>query len=47
MCPIYGDSIEAFQAGFAPHAQEIMAGVRNYTDLEPIVEISEVVVGQA
>jgi uncharacterized protein (TIGR02118 family) len=46
MCHIYCDSVEAFQAGFGPHAKEIMADIPNYTDLTPIVQISEVVVGQ-
>lgn len=46
MCHIYCDSVEAFQAGFGPHAKEIMGDIPNYTDLQPIVQISEVVVGQ-
>jgi uncharacterized protein (TIGR02118 family) len=37
--------VEAFQAGFGPHAQEIMADIPNYTDLTPVIQISEVVVG--
>ena len=45
MCHIYCDSVEAFQAGFGPHAKEIMADIPNYTDVAPIVQISEVVVG--
>ena len=45
MCQIYCDSVEAFQAGFGPHAQEIMGDVANYTDLSPQIQISEVVVG--
>ena len=32
MCHIFCDSIEAFQAGFGPHAQEIMGDIPNYTD---------------
>jgi uncharacterized protein (TIGR02118 family) len=46
MCHIYADSVESFQKGFGPHAQEIMADIRNYTDLAPVIQISEVVVGQ-
>jgi uncharacterized protein (TIGR02118 family) len=45
MCHIYCASAEAFQQGFGPHAKEIMADIPNYTDLSPIVQISEVVVG--
>jgi uncharacterized protein (TIGR02118 family) len=47
MCHIYCDSVEAFQSGFGPHAAEILADIPNYTDLTPIVQISEVVVGQS
>jgi uncharacterized protein (TIGR02118 family) len=36
------DSVEAFQAGFGPHAQEIMADIPNYTNVEPAIQISEV-----
>jgi uncharacterized protein (TIGR02118 family) len=46
MCHIFCDSVEAFQAGFGPHAQEIMADIPNYTDLTPVIQISEVVVGK-
>ena len=47
MCHIFCDSIEAFQAGFGPHAKEIMADIPNYTDQTPVIQISEVVVGFA
>ena len=47
MCHIYAESVEAFQAGFGPHAGAIMADIPNYTDLAPVLQISEVVVGQA
>ena len=36
------DSIEAFQAAYAPHAKTIMADLPNYTDILPITQISEV-----
>ena len=45
MCHIFCDSIESFQTGFGPHAKEIMADIPNYTDLAPVIQISEVVVG--
>lgn len=47
MCHLYCDSVEAFQAGFGPQVKEIMADIPNYTDQVPVVQISEVVVGQA
>ena len=46
MCHIYCDSVETFQSGFGPHAKEIMADIPNYTDQSPVIQISEVVVGQ-
>ena len=36
------ESVEAFQAGFRPHAEEIMADIPNYTDVQPTIQISEV-----
>jgi uncharacterized protein (TIGR02118 family) len=45
MCHFFCDSVEAFQAGFDPHAKEILGDIPNYTDLEPIIQISEVLVG--
>lgn len=45
MCHIFCESVESFQGSFGPHAQAIMADIPNYTDLSPVVMISEVVVG--
>lgn len=45
MCHLFCDSVETFQAGFGPHAKAIMADVPNYTDIAPVMQISEVVVG--
>jgi uncharacterized protein (TIGR02118 family) len=36
------DSVEAFQNAFGPHAETIMADVPNYTDIQPVFQISEV-----
>jgi uncharacterized protein (TIGR02118 family) len=45
MCHLFCDSVDAFQAGFGPHAGEILGDIQNYTDLSPVIQISEVVVG--
>ena len=45
MCHIFCETVEAFQGGFGPHAAEILADIPNYTDLQPVLQISEVVVG--
>ena len=36
------DSVEAFQASFGMHAQEIMEDIPKYTNSEPILQIGEV-----
>ena len=36
------ESIEAFQAAFGPHAKGIMGDMPNYTDVQPLIQISEV-----
>jgi uncharacterized protein (TIGR02118 family) len=45
-CHLFCDSLQGFYTEFAPHASEILADIANYTDLEPIVQISEIVVGE-
>jgi uncharacterized protein (TIGR02118 family) len=45
MCHIFCDSVEAFQQGMGPHMDEIMADIPNYTDVAPVIQVSEVVVG--
>jgi uncharacterized protein (TIGR02118 family) len=44
MCHVFCDSVEAFQGAFGPHAKEILGDIPNYTDLKPVMQISEVVV---
>jgi len=43
-CDFVCTSFEAFQAARGPHAQEIRADIANYTDIQPVLQISEVVV---
>ena len=45
MCHLFCDSVAAFEAGFGPHAREILDDIPRYTDLKPVMQISEVVVG--
>ena len=37
------NSIEEFQNGFGVHGEELMGDLPNFTDIEPIIQISEVV----
>ena len=43
-CDFVCTSVEAFAAARAPHAQEIKGDLANYTDIQPVMQISEVVV---
>ena len=42
ICHLSFDSVDAFQNAFAAHAPSIMGDLPNYTDIQPIVQISEV-----
>lgn len=39
---LYFDTLEDFQNAFGPNAEEIMKDVPNFTNSEPIIQISEV-----
>ena len=41
---LYFESMESFQNSFGPNAEMIMGNVPNYTNAEPIVQISEVMI---
>ena len=41
---IYFDSLTAFQEGFARHSAEFIQDVPNYTNIQPNIQISEVVI---
>ena len=36
------DSVAAFQTSFGPHAQQIVGDIPNYTNTQPIIQVSEV-----
>jgi uncharacterized protein (TIGR02118 family) len=39
---LYFDNLSAFQNSFRPHAEKIRSDVPNYTNIQPILQISEV-----
>jgi uncharacterized protein (TIGR02118 family) len=43
-CHLLCDSLAEYQASFGPYAQEITGDIANFTDVKPIIQISEVVV---
>jgi uncharacterized protein (TIGR02118 family) len=42
MCHYLFDSFEDFGAAFNPHAELLQGDMVNYTDIEPIIQISAV-----
>jgi uncharacterized protein (TIGR02118 family) len=42
LATIHVDSVAEFQAMFAQHGAEILADVRNYTNIEPMVQFDEI-----
>lgn len=36
------DSVEAFQSAFAPHSAQILGDIPNYTNAQPVIQISEI-----
>lgn len=39
---MYFDSMETFESSFGPNVPAIMADAPNYTNIEPVVQVSEV-----
>lgn len=46
-CSLLCESVESLNQAMGPHAKEIMADIRNYTDVKPVIWVSEVVEGGA
>ena len=46
ICNYTFDSAEAFLAAFLPHAQVLQGDIPNYTDIESIIQFSEVKISQ-
>jgi uncharacterized protein (TIGR02118 family) len=41
MCNIFCESAEAFQTAMSAHGDEINADVPNYTNVTPLIQVSE------
>lgn len=41
---LYFESMDSFQNSFGPNAEQIMADLPNFTNIEPVIQISEVMV---
>lgn len=46
ICNFWYDSFEAFQGAFMPHAQTLMNDIKNYTDIETVIQFSDVAMSQ-
>lgn len=46
MCHYLFDSVEDFMAAFMPHAAKLQGDMPNYTDIKPIIQLSEVVISR-
>jgi uncharacterized protein (TIGR02118 family) len=42
LCDLKFDSVAAFQGAFGPHAAEIQADIPKYTNITPVIQLSEV-----
>lgn len=40
---LYFESLEAYQTAFGPHAKQIVGDIPNYTNIQPTLQISEIV----
>lgn len=36
------ESVEAYEASFGPHAHEIVGDIPNYTNTQPIIQVSQI-----
>lgn len=44
LCHYLFDSVENFMAAFLPHADELRSDMPNYTDVEPVIQVSVVAI---
>ena len=41
---LYFDSVDSFQNSFGPNSEEILGDLPNFTNIEPVVQVSEVLI---
>ncbi len=46
MCHFLFDTVESFIEAFTPHAEELQGDMKNYTDIEPIIQFNEVLISR-
>ena len=46
MCHFLFSSVDAFMQAFVPNAAELQGDMPNYTDIEPLIQINEVLISK-
>lgn len=46
MCHYLFDTADDFMAAFLPHAAELQGDMKNYTDIEAVIQVSEVAIAR-
>lgn len=46
MCHFLFDSAESFMTAFTSHAAALQGDIKNYTNIEPIIQINEVLISR-
>jgi uncharacterized protein (TIGR02118 family) len=46
MCHFLFESVEDFMAAFLPHAPRLQGDMPNYTDIKPVIQVSEVLISR-
>jgi len=41
---LYFDSLASFESNFGPNAPAIMGDVPNFTNIEPVIQINEIII---
>jgi uncharacterized protein (TIGR02118 family) len=41
---MYFESVEAYQNSLGPHAEKIMGDIPNFTNIEPVIQVSKVLI---
>ncbi|HWT97502.1 MAG TPA: EthD family reductase [Terriglobales bacterium] len=42
MCHLLFESVDAFMAAFLPHADWLQGDIKNYTDVEPVIQFNQI-----
>ena len=46
ICHFSFDSMESFMGAFTPHAAKLRGDMPNYTDIQPLIQVSEVLISR-